>query len=248
MTDGDHHITVYHIIMNMLLLHTLLSILVGGSAFTTSSSSFSLLLRRRSALAASRDDEMLVPDNPSIVKSYVRYPVYKGKGALSARPVPPSFASIGAGSRTLSKEGGMLLEFATSSGQRMYDWANKGSFLLDVTECGAVLMLDSKNGAAEFLHDPNMGGEKQGEISKKLKIAPAADGDNIFLSLQIKDKSGSGKQFSVPLSAAEFCVLRNLIQFSLPRFVGFDCVWGSDSSAISSVPIPPPAPWANLAE
>jgi hypothetical protein len=143
----------------------------------------------------------------------------------------------------------MLLEFALASGQRVYDWSNKGSFLLDVGECGAILSMDPRVGGGaglEFVHDPNMGGERQGDVTKRLKLAPATDGENLFVSLQIKDKSTAAKQYSLPITGAEFCVLRNLIQFSLPRFLGFDCIWGSDSSVLSAMAIPPPPQWAPI--
>jgi hypothetical protein len=165
--------------------------------------------------------------------------------------VPPTFNAIAGGAgRALTKEGGMLFEFALASGQRVYDWSNKGSFLLDVGECGAILAMDPRaaggEAGLEFVHDPNMGGEKQGEVTKRLKFAPATDGENLFLSLQIKDKSAAAKQYSLPLTGAEFCVLRNLIQFSLPRFMGFDCIWGSDNSVLSTMAVPPPPQWAPI--
>lgn len=206
---------------------------------------------RFAAAVAGKDADISEP--PYATKSYVRYPIYKGKAALSVRPVSPTFTPISgaSGARTLSKEGGMLFEFALASGQRVYDWANKGSFLLDVGECGAIISMEQRTGSAaglEFVHDPNMGGEKQGEVTKRLKLAPAADGDSLFLSLQVKDKGGAAKQYSLPLTGAEFCVLRHLIQFSLPRFVGFDCIWGSDNAVMSAVPVPPPPQWAPLAD
>ena len=177
--------------------------------------------------------------NDDVVRTYVSYVVYKGKAAVTVKPIPPSYAQKTPTSRTVSRPGVMLLEFALSSGPREYDWTNKGTFSLDATECAEVVSFDVKSkGFLEFLHDPNMGSEKAGQITKKLKCTPTQDGKGVFLSLAVNDKATDSRTYSLPVSLAELEVIKNLMSFSIPRFLGFDCVWGG--AAFNDAPPPPP--------
>ena len=177
------------------------------------------------------------------IRSFVRYPIYKGKCALAARPIPPSFAAVGASSRNLEKEGGILVELAPIAGVRTYDWSKKATFLLDPTECGTVVSMDITKDNVEFFHDPNMGSDKQGSVSKRLQIYKSPDGKAVFVSLLVKDKSEAPKSYVIPLTFPEFYVLRRLIDFSIPRLLGFDCIWGGDNAVASTVPPAGPPAW-----
>ena len=176
------------------------------------------------------------------LRTFVRFPIYKGKCALCVRPIPPTFAPVGPSTRNMVREGGILLELAPSSGVRVYDWTKKTSFLLDATECGAVVSMDTKQDTLEFFHDPNMGGSKQGEVSKKLQIYRSPDGKAMFISLLVKEKAETSKSQVIPLTLAEFYVFKRLLKFSIPRLIGFDCIWGGDNSYSAPTPDAPP-PW-----
>jgi len=173
------------------------------------------------------------PENPRTFTSYV---IYKGKAALSLKPIPPTFASKGS-SRIVSKNGGLLLEFAPASGVREYDWTKKGTFLLGPTECGDILTMrpDNKEGL-EFLRDPKMGSPQTGNTAKKLRILPITfiDGRSMFISLQISGKSSEPVNFNLPLRVGELAVIQTLISYCLPRFLAFDCVWDWSSGNTSS--------------
>jgi hypothetical protein len=83
----------------------------------------------------------------------------------------------------------IFLTFRISSflglGPREYDWTKKGTFLVDPTECGDLLSLDTSRPSVEFIHDPNAGAEKAGQIMKKMKWAYSPDGKGLFVSLQV---------------------------------------------------------------
>lgn len=92
-------------------------------------------------------------------RTYVGYSIYKGKGALNVKPLPPTFNKVGKSGRGIEREGSLYLEFAPiGSKPREYNWASKVTFSLDVNECGGILAMDRSLGV-EFLHDPNMGGK-----------------------------------------------------------------------------------------
>ena len=63
------------------------------------------------------------------------YVIYKSKAAVAVKCISPTFTSKGTSGKSLSREGGLLFEFAASTGApREYDWSKKVTFLLDVTE------------------------------------------------------------------------------------------------------------------
>lgn len=105
---------------------------------------------------------------------FTSYAIYKGKAALSMKPIPPTFTTSDT-SRIMKKSGGMLIELAPAVGAKVYDWKAKSTFVLDVNECGQILDRVSQNEGTEFLHDPNMGGGQAGQIIKKLKLQPMQD-------------------------------------------------------------------------
>jgi hypothetical protein len=73
-----------------------------------------------------------------------------------------------------------------------------------------------------FFHDPGMGTARQGAMTKSLKAEPMPDGSGgVFFNLS----TSSGAKLNVAVSFAEFCVLRNLVQYLVPRLTGFDEVF-----------------------
>jgi hypothetical protein len=88
-------------------------------------------------------------------RNYSSFSVYKGKAALNAKPIFPTFVMKGSG-KTVQKEGALLLEFAPAgTNAREYDWSKKQYFSLSVVELGELIGLDKNT--LEFFHDPNKG-------------------------------------------------------------------------------------------
>lgn len=176
-------------------------------------------------------------ENAMAERTYASYVIYKSKAAVSIKAIPASFESVpskfGGISRVVSREGGLFMEFASSSGPREYDWSRKGTFLLTATECGDLLMLDRTSTGLEFFHDPNMGSQSMGQVTKKVKFATAPDGKGLFLSLAVNDKSTQSAAYSVPVSWAELQVMKSIVQFSIPYFLGFDQALGSGATAMN---------------
>ena len=150
--------------------------------------------------------------------------MYKSKAACKFGVIKPTFEPIpGSGSRQKRRDGGVLVEFAPAVGQRVYDWQNKQSILLsplelvELTESLAVL-----GKGVSFFHDPGMGTNRQGAMTKSLKAEPMPDGSGgVFLNLA----TSSGAKLNVAVSFAEFCLLRNLVQYLVPRLTGFEEVF-----------------------
>ena len=179
--------------------------------------------------------------------TFASYVIYKGKGAASIKLIPPSFAPVtgGSGSLIVDKQGGMLLELASATSPREYDWQKKGTFLLDVTECGELVSMDPRVGC-EFFHDPNLNDQsKSGQISKRMSWKPSQDGRGMFLSLVVNDKQQQGAAasttFSVPVTWAELEVVRSVSRYAIPMFLGFGGVWNNPSLGQGELPPPPPS-------
>lgn len=84
--------------------------------------------------------------------------VYKGKGAVSFKPIGPTFTTYKQGpNKLVSREGTLLCEFAPAgSNPKEYDWTKKVTFALNLNECGEVLRL-KEGSTIEFTHDPSLG-------------------------------------------------------------------------------------------
>jgi hypothetical protein len=158
-------------------------------------------------------------------RHYVSYVVYKSKAALSVKLVAPTWSAANTGA-SISREGGMFLEFAPSTGPRTYDWSQKTTFLMGPSECG--MLLAKFNEGIEFVHDPHAQSPQAGQTMKKMRWAPAPDGKSLFATLSVNSKQGapgSGTTYSVPVSWGEFVVIETVLRDSIPKFLGFDTVW-----------------------
>ena len=165
------------------------------------------------------------PDEGMInkINVYTAYTVYKGRGAMSLKVIKPTWERISTGSGIrVSREGTVLLEFAQGKGDRVYDWDGKGTFAMNAVECGEIL--DAAETATErsFFHDPNKMGSAEGAVTKTMKFSPARD-SGYFFSLYVNDKStGANAQYTTAVSKAELRVIQQIVEFAIPRILGFD--------------------------
>lgn len=149
---------------------------------------------------------------------YTAYTVYKSKGAVSFKIIKPTWERTASGIR-LSREGTMLLEFATGSGDRSYAWGSKGTFGLSASEIGDMLAAADAGEEWSAFHDPNMGGSGRGAVQKSLKLTPAHQG-SWFLSLGVRGTTQGS--YSVALTRGELRVVTTCLEFALPRCLGLD--------------------------
>ena len=112
---------------------------------------------------------------------YTAYTVYKSKGAVSFKIIKPTWDRAASGIR-LSREGTMLLEFATGSGDRSYAWGSKGTFGLSASEIGDFLAAVDANEEWSAFHDPNMGGSSRGAVILQRPAAAGARSSNTVSS------------------------------------------------------------------
>ncbi|KAI3986494.1 hypothetical protein MKX01_037776 [Papaver californicum] len=155
-------------------------------------------------------------------KIFVDYTIFKGKGALNMSPIPPKFRQLQSGGVRIDRKGAMMLNFFPAVGPKKYDWQNRQGIALSVTEIGALISLGPSE-SAEFFHDPSMLSSNAGQVRKKLSVQPLGNGGGFSFSLNVNNSvSKTSDQFYVPVSKAEFEVMRSSFNYILPHIMGWD--------------------------
>ncbi|GMI87362.1 hypothetical protein HRI_002405500 [Hibiscus trionum] len=146
--------------------------------------------------------------------------IYKEKAALIVEPRAPEFVPLDSGTFKISREGFVLLQFAPAAGVRQYDWGKKQVFSLSVTEIGTLITLSTTQ-SCEFVHDQLKGKSDEGKVRKVLKVEPLPDGSGHFFNLGVEGKLlNMDESFYIPITRAEFSVLKSSFSFLLPYLLG----------------------------
>ncbi|KAL6759694.1 whirly transcription factor-domain-containing protein [Haematococcus lacustris] len=180
-------------------------------------------------------------------KCFADFAIYKGKGAVQMKPVPPSWSRTDGPRGTklvLSREGVLMMEFANvmqgqgsqmSYSTRSYDWNNKVIIALKALELAKLSDYDltgrPSDAGVEFFHDSGKSNAAQAGITKRLKLIYGQDLSSMLLTVtQSNAQENKNTQVTVPITRAEFVVIKALANHLIPRLLGFDVVL-SDSFA-----------------
>ena len=91
----------------------------------------SFLLQRTTLAHTQRRLRLLATTAELTPRTFAHYVIYKGKGALQLTPIPSTFTAAGgagsAGGQAVDRVGAVLLEFAPSKGDKVYDWQARES-------------------------------------------------------------------------------------------------------------------------
>ncbi|OMO51495.1 ssDNA-binding transcriptional regulator [Corchorus capsularis] len=174
----------------------------------------------RAAITTSAHD-FAVKGN-SNARVFSPFTVYKGKAALSVSPLLPTFSKIDSGALKLDRRGAMMLTFWPAVAERKYDWEKRQKFALSPTEVGSLISMGAHD-TSEFYHDPSKLSSNAGQIAKKLFIKAHDAGDGYMVSLTVTNNiQKSTDRFYVPVTTAEFAVLKTACSFALPHIIGWD--------------------------
>ncbi|CAJ2631405.1 unnamed protein product [Trifolium pratense] len=165
-------------------------------------------------------------NNYSAAKGYASdrifapYSVYKGKAAFSLSPCLPTFTKLDSGALVVDRRGSIMMSFMPAIGERKYDSDKKQRFALSATEVGSLIAMGPQD-SCEFFHDPSMKSSNAGQVRKSLSIKPHSNG--YFVSLNVVNTLLNTKDnFSVPVTTAEFAVMKTACSFALPHIMGWD--------------------------
>ncbi|CAH9126740.1 unnamed protein product [Cuscuta epithymum] len=179
-------------------------------------------LRGFSSLAGIAVRKKFVADGTLQQKVFAPYTIYKGKAALSASPTLPTFSKSDFGGVMVARKGVIMLTFFPAIGERKYDWGKKQVFALSATEVGALLNLGPDD-SCEFFHDPSMRQSNAGEVRKSLSVKAHGDSSGYFMSLNVVNNvQKTNDRLTVPVTCAEFAVMRTAFSFALPHMLGWN--------------------------
>ncbi|XP_064938383.1 single-stranded DNA-binding protein WHY2, mitochondrial-like isoform X1 [Musa acuminata AAA Group] len=153
---------------------------------------------------------------------FANYTVFKGKAALSMKPILPAIRELDQSrSSRVYRNGSVILTFWPAVGQRKYDWEKKQVFALSATEVGSLIGLGPTE-SCEFLHDPSMKSSLEGQVKKSLSISPLGNDNGYFINLSVVNNiQKTNERLSVPISKAEFTVIRTVLSYVLPHIMGW---------------------------
>ncbi|XP_073159495.1 single-stranded DNA-binding protein WHY2, mitochondrial [Henckelia pumila] len=190
--------------------------------FQDPSNDFKLLRSMSSQPGMSASISSSLRDGKSTAKIFAPYSIYKGKAALSADPLLPTFSKLESGGLKVDRRGVIMLTLWPAIGERKYDWDKRQKFALSATEVGSLISLGSKD-SCEFFHDPSMLSSNAGQVRKSLSIKAHADGSGYFVSLNVVNNTlKTNDRLVVPVTTAEFAVMRTAFTFALPHIMGWD--------------------------
>ncbi|XP_010272543.1 PREDICTED: single-stranded DNA-bindig protein WHY2, mitochondrial [Nelumbo nucifera] len=153
---------------------------------------------------------------------FASFTFYKGKASLSMTPRLPEFSKMVSGALKIERMGVILLEFCPAIGPRKYDYEKKQMFALSATEVGSLISLGAKD-SCEFFHDPSMKKSNEGQVRKTMTITPMSESGGYFFALSVVNSIlKTNERFSVPVTNAEFAVMRTSFSFMLPYLMGWD--------------------------
>ncbi|KAJ0241130.1 Single-stranded DNA-binding protein WHY2 [Hirschfeldia incana] len=171
---------------------------------------------------------------------FAPYAIFKGRAALSVEPVLPTFTKIEPGNLRVDRRGSVMMTFMPAVSERKYDWEKKQLFALSPTEVGSVISMGPQD-SSEFFHDPSMKSSNAGQVRKSLSIKPLADSTGYFFQLSVTDNiHNTNDRIVVPVSKAEFAVLKSAFSFALPHILGWARITGGGvgmaAQGIASLP------------
>ena len=142
------------------------------------------------------------------------FSIYKKLGAAQFTIINPKINESG----RIDKNGAILLEAASGTGERKYEWSNKITFALGMSDiCN---LFENPDSPPKLIHSsPNS------SAIKNLELVPG-EGKYVgtfMLKLGQKDSESSNfNAVSVPISAGEYTVLLRLLMAAAPSLIGWD--------------------------
>lgn len=110
------------------------------------------------------------------------------------------------------REGAVFVEVAPSVGSNKYDWEQKITFALSVTDMGKIVHFLSTGKDTSIMHDPGAKTETAGAVKKFLNLSSPKGILEGGCMLQLSQTKGSEKiGHTVPLTPDECLVVRQLL-------------------------------------
>lgn len=141
------------------------------------------------------------------------FPIYKKIAAAQFTFLPPRRDDNG----RISKNGAVLLEVAKSAGEKKYQWSEKISFAIGMSDICNIL--DNPDNPPRLVH--SMPGS---DTVKSLELQPGEGryAGTYMLKLSENNKKANVSKFiSVPIAAGEYQMMMRLLMHASPHIVGW---------------------------
>ena len=181
------------------------------------------------------------------MKKPLQYAIYKGMGgkfgAVQVNLQPPHYYRMvdgksqkdWDGDRALDstgrikdtegwkqREGAVFLEATSSVGDNQYDWEQKVTVALSVTDMGKLTIGLKTGKETKLMHDPGAKTERAGVTSKHITLTSPDGVMSRGCMLQVSQKTGdTRKSHTIPLSPDECLVLGTLLTTAIPKALGW---------------------------
>jgi hypothetical protein len=141
------------------------------------------------------------------------FPIYKKIAAAQFTLLPPRRDDNG----RISKNGAVLLEVAKSSGERKYNWSEKISFAIGMSDICNIM--ENPDNPPRLVHQ--MPGS---DVVKSLELQPGEgryEGTYMLKLSENNKKANVSKFVSVPIGAGEYQVMMRMLMHASPLIVGW---------------------------
>ncbi|RLC02735.1 MAG: hypothetical protein DRH90_13125 [Deltaproteobacteria bacterium] len=152
-------------------------------------------------------------------KDPLPYTIYKGiKGKFGAVRFSLKKAYTDRRGESSKEEGCVFLDTANPK-VSSYDWVNKITVKLDLSDIGKIIHAFRSRVASEkgvnIYHDKGKGTTKEGQEIKTINIYRSPEMDNFLLTIK-ENKFGKEQVVKTPISPAEALVIVELLQTAIP--------------------------------
>jgi hypothetical protein len=178
----------------------------------------------------------------------LQFAIYKGMGgkfgAVQANFQPPHYYRMVdgrnekdfGGSRALDhsgriketegwkqREGAVFLEATSPSGPNQYNWENKVTVALSVTDMSKLALGLTTGKETKLMHDPGAKTERAGVTTKHITLSSPEGVMNKGCMLQVSQKTGDDRRsHTIPLSPDECLSLRTLLLTAIPKALAWE--------------------------
>ncbi len=116
----------------------------------------------------------------------------------------------------------VFVEMAKQTGPQLFDWSNKLSFKMAVTDISKLLLvLEAKVKNIELFHDPSKGGYAVSAETRNSTVSFMKMDRGFYFKLSTQAQGGQVASVALPISDDEAIILRILLEKAVEKIYGW---------------------------
>lgn len=121
------------------------------------------------------------------------------------------------------REGAIFLEATSANGKNSYDWEQKITLALSVTDMSKLALGLTNGQKIEIMHDPGAKTVNQGAVVKHLTLESPKGIQVAGAILTVSQKNGDDvRRHTIPLSPDECLAIRTLLLAAIPKALAWE--------------------------